>query len=60
LLPIHRARLSSWTKDELKRHLAAVVDVMTTEKESSVSPLDVALELLGGEQLLGIRREETP
>lgn len=41
---LHRARLGAWTPDELKAHLASIVDDL-----SEASPLDVALELLGGE-----------
>lgn len=41
---LHRARLEPWTADELKAHLAAIVDGI-----ASVSPLDVMLELLDGE-----------
>jgi hypothetical protein len=40
--------LSPWTSDELKVHLAALVDELSLEKYP-VSPLDVAIELLGGE-----------
>jgi len=47
--PAHQARLTSWSMDELKIHLACLVDTLAVEKELSVSPLDVALELLGGE-----------
>lgn len=45
---LHQARLSLWAHDELKAHLAAIVDGLACEKDP-VSPLDVALELLGGE-----------
>lgn len=41
---LHRARLGAWSSDELKAHLASVVDGL-----AEASPLDVALELLGGE-----------
>ena len=46
--PQHQARLTPWTLDELKTCLATVVDGLSAEKDS-LSPLDVALELLGGE-----------
>lgn len=45
---LHQARLSPWTPDELKAHLAALVDALALEKEP-VSPLDIAVELLSGE-----------
>lgn len=41
---LHRARLGAWTPDELKAHLVGLVDDI-----ADASPLDVALELLGGE-----------
>jgi hypothetical protein len=47
--PRHQARLGPWTADELKMHLAAVVDGISAEKDRAASPLDVALQLLGGE-----------
>jgi hypothetical protein len=46
---LHRARLAEWAPDELKSHLAAIVDGIAAEKDRPISPLDVALELLGGE-----------
>lgn len=46
---LHHARLTPWRVDELKRHLGTVVDALAVEKDLLVSPLDVALELLGGE-----------
>jgi len=45
----HQARLEEWAPDELKAHLAAVVDGISAEKDRPASPLDVALQLLGGE-----------
>lgn len=52
-MTLHKARLTAWSVDELKRHLSAVVDQLASEKDgltvSTVSPLDVALELFGGE-----------
>lgn len=46
----HQARLAPWTRDELKACLAAVVDSLAAEKDPEpLSPLDVALEILGGE-----------
>lgn len=47
----HRARLTPWSVDELKTYLASVVDALAdaADKDLPVSPLDVALELLGGE-----------
>ena len=49
----HQARLDSWSTAELKAHLASIVDALDVEDRRgdklSVSPLDVALELLGGE-----------
>jgi hypothetical protein len=48
--PHHQARLAPWTPDELKAHLASIVDSLSAEKgQLPVSPLDVTLELLGGE-----------
>jgi hypothetical protein len=46
---LHRARLGAWTADELKAHLASVVDGISARANGAASPLDVALELLGGE-----------
>lgn len=47
---LHQARLGPWVPDELKAHLAAVVDGLEAIKEKLfVSPLDVVLELLSGE-----------
>lgn len=46
---LHRARLEEWTPDELKAHLATIVDAITAGKDRPASPLDIALELLGGE-----------
>jgi len=51
---LHRVRLGPWTPDDLKAHLAVIVDGLVAEKDRGggsldVSPLDVALELLGGE-----------
>lgn len=47
----HRARLEAWSPDELKEHLSSVVDGIRHRDPEirQVSPLDVALELLGGE-----------
>jgi len=56
--PVHRARLESWSSDELKAHLAKVVDELVAERDArslrefgapAISPLDVALDLFGGE-----------
>lgn len=44
---LHAARLEDWTAAELKAHLVAIVDALAAEKPTS--PLEVALELLGGE-----------
>lgn len=44
---LHQGRISSWTSDELKVHLAGIVEGLA--QEGSVSPLEVALDLLGGE-----------
>ena len=46
---LHQARLTEWPVDELKAHLASVVDALSVDKGLPVSPLDVVLELLGGE-----------
>jgi hypothetical protein len=48
---LHRARLSDWGPVELKAHLASIVDAINHQsgREAPASPLDVALELLGGE-----------
>jgi len=45
---LHQPRLASWTSEELKAHLANLVDALALEK-APVSPLDIALALLGGE-----------
>jgi len=45
---LHPARLESWAPDELKERLAAIVDGIIG-MNSTASPLDVALVLLGGE-----------
>lgn len=47
--PLHQARLTAWPVDELKAHLAAIVDALSKSKSLPASPLDVALELLSGE-----------
>lgn len=48
--PFHRARLEAWTSSELRDQLTAIVDTLDDKKgNGSVSPLDVALDLLGGE-----------
>ena len=44
---LHQARLAPWSADELKAHLASIVDELSVEKDAS--PLAVMLELLGGE-----------
>lgn len=52
---MHHAQLRSWSPDELKVHLAKVVDALVASGEfgapdaPDVSPLDVVLDLLGGE-----------
>ena len=49
---LHQARLEAWAPDELKARLAAVVDglsAISAMEDLPASPLDVALELLGGE-----------
>lgn len=45
----HQARNAPWSAEELKAHLSSVVDGLSAEKDLPASPLDVALELLGGE-----------
>lgn len=47
----HRARLGDWGPVELKAHLASIVDALNREpgRKGPAGPLDVALELLGGE-----------
>jgi len=45
----HQARFGPWSIDELKVHLATIVDGLSADKNMPTSPLDVALELLGGE-----------
>lgn len=48
--PLHQARLAPWTPGELRAQLSAIVDGLIAEKgPDTVSPLDVVLELLGGE-----------
>lgn len=47
--PLHRARLAAWSADELKAHLAYIVDALSADKDLPASPLDVMLELLNGE-----------
>jgi hypothetical protein len=44
----HQARLSPWAVDELKAHLATLVDALASDGDP-VSPLDIALDLIGGE-----------
>lgn len=46
--PRHKARLKPWSPAELRSHLVAIVDGMSVERHD-VSPLDIALQLLGGE-----------
>ena len=47
---LHHARLAPWTPGELRAHLSSIVDgLIADEGPDDVSPLDVALELLGGE-----------
>lgn len=47
---VHDARIGTWERDELKTHLAALVDGLGQKRNKEhVSPIDVALELLGGE-----------
>jgi hypothetical protein len=46
----HQARIAPWTLGELRAHLSSIVDgIVADEGPDDVSPLDVALELLGGE-----------
>jgi hypothetical protein len=45
----HQAQIAPWSADDLKAHLAAVVDGISAEKARPASPIDVALQLLGGE-----------
>ena len=45
----HQARLTPWPADELKAHLASIVDGLAAENDRPASPLDVVLNLLGGE-----------
>jgi hypothetical protein len=45
----HCRSLEEWSPDELKDYLAGIVDHISTEKDKPVSPLDVALQLFGGE-----------
>ena len=45
--PLHQARLQPWKAEELKEHLAGIVDQLTAHGICSV--LAVALELLSGE-----------
>ena len=48
--PFHRARVGAWTSSELRDQLTALMDHLDDERGNGlVSPLDVALELLGGE-----------
>jgi hypothetical protein len=47
---LHQARLAPWPAAELMAHLCSIVDTLAAaSKDRSVSPLDVALELFGGE-----------
>lgn len=48
---LHRARLGDWGPVELKAHLASIVDALNRKsgRSSPASPIDIALELLGGE-----------
>jgi hypothetical protein len=46
---LHQARVEAWTTDQLSVHVAAVVYGLARRGGGDVSPLDVALELLGGE-----------
>lgn len=43
----HAARLGGWSREELKQHLARLVDM--APPGSAPTPLDLALELLSGE-----------
>jgi hypothetical protein len=45
--PLHQARLGPWPTDELKMHLASIVDALA--ENGDCSALSVVLELLGGE-----------
>ena len=47
--PLHQARLEPWSTAELMAQLCVIVDTLAADKDRVVSPLDVALELLGGE-----------
>ena len=47
--PLHQARLTPWSTAELMAQLCVIVDTLAADKDRAVSPLDVALELLGGE-----------
>jgi hypothetical protein len=47
-VPLHRARLGSWTPDQLKARLASVVDGLVA-RDGEASPLAVVMELLSGE-----------
>jgi len=48
--PFHGARNAAWTSSDLRDQLTAIVDALDDEKgNGNVSPLDVALDLLGGE-----------
>ena len=46
---LHQARLEPWSSAELMSRLCVIVDALAADKDRVVSPLDVALELLGGE-----------
>ena len=46
---LHQARLEPWATAELMAQLCVIVDTLAADKDRAVSPLDVALELLGGE-----------
>ena len=43
----HQARHSAWRAEDLKAHLAELVDILGENGECS--PIDVLMELLGGE-----------
>lgn len=47
--PLHQARLEPWSTAELMAQLCVIVDTLAADKDRAVSPIDVALELLGGE-----------
>ena len=47
-MSLHQARVEAWSPDELTARLAAIVSALVV-KEGVISPLDVALDLLGGE-----------